>query len=296
MTYLQFGITTKVSVKRNTSMIIPAVTICNYLKDEQKYPDELINWIDFDLKDVKHLLFRFNVSLSSSYHKCIKINGGINSTGHSVDLLKSKTAGVYDGLRISFIKNMPIKSKSKQALYYYVGDNYEHPTNSEIKSFFQLHDHTSYVGIKRIDSKKLGYPYNECLEDLTDFKDKSIINRILSKNITYRVSNCLQLCEEDFIAEKCNCTFYGYFQDDNRFDPADDCRGSVDKLNCVEPLSKSFDTKICEEKCPTECNSVTFTCFSQKYYFWGTIHPNFYYDDLISSHQILLNIPRRLSD
>lgn len=77
------------------------------------------------------------------------------------------------------------------------------------------------------------------------------------------MSNCIKLCEEDFIAKNCNCTFSGYFRDDSTFDPAYDCKGSVERLNCVEPLSKTFDTNICQEKCPSECNSVAFICFIQ---------------------------------
>ena len=54
-----------------------------------------------------------------------------------------------------------------------------------------------YIGIDKLTDNKLGLPYNNCYNDVTDFDlNKTIINYIKSKNQTYTQVNCLKLCFE----------------------------------------------------------------------------------------------------
>ena len=57
----------------------------------------------------------------------------------------------------------------------------------------------TYLVVDKTLNKKLGEPYNHCLEDINTFdKNKTIITYILGKNQTYSQINCLDLCFDIF--------------------------------------------------------------------------------------------------
>lgn len=91
-------------MKHEKEIVFPAITLCNYLSDQQKYPDEFIYGMTLNYKSIipGDFLFRLNMTKfgNSGLYKCIRINGGKNLTGHSTKLMK--TNEVSYGLTLSY--------------------------------------------------------------------------------------------------------------------------------------------------------------------------------------------------
>lgn len=143
-------------------------------------------------------------------------------SGHAVELFETKTPGINFGLKIKFNGGMNVP-KSQRIYLYNIGDKYDHPTYSEMKSFFHLLNHQTNIGMDKTVSMKLGQPYANC-QVSSAMQNTHIYNQIKAANISYRQDTCLELCQEKHIAKSCNCTYYGFLRSSTKdYYPSRDC-------------------------------------------------------------------------
>lgn len=117
------------------------------------------------------------------------------------------------------------------------------------------------IAIRRINSQKLGYPYNNCIKDksLIDSFNSSLYDYILNAtNFSYTQQYCLDLCKgrEIYkyfkIQNKINSFTYSYFDLMNL---------NVSKQNLYNFVTKEIvnrTKKLCYIECPLECDSVDY--------------------------------------
>lgn len=120
--------------------------------------------------------------------------------------------------------------------------------------------------IRKEFSKKLGEPYNRCLEDTksVDSFDSSLFREILNQNLTYSQKDCLNYLALKEIATKCDC-------ETELSKLLEFC--VVKNISCLASIYTTyFKDNPHEElakKCPLECLTIDFrilTTFSDIFY------------------------------
>ena len=197
----------------------------------------------------------------SAYGRCYSFNSGKNSTGHPMNLKISTSPGWLHGLGIKMYSK---PSEDFEQLIIYIHNQTMTPSTIFNKGFQIISGSINHFLIKRYFEQKLPRPYNDCYEDLSLFSlNKTLIQFIQSKGITYTKNECFRLCEnlsymKDYMV-KCECPLNNL--DDNLFL---ECNLNVKNKtikDCVSQLFLSFQKnkeETCSEYCPMECNSFSY--------------------------------------
>ena len=214
--------------------------------------------------------FRLNISAPKGIgiNKCSKLNGGRNSSGHSVELLKSRNVGKDEGLAIYFNTSSSSEinvTKPGKIFQYFISDNYIIPEGVEMKTFLLFFNYQANIAISKTVNKRLEHPFNQCYNDVR-FKaaDKTLVDKIINSNTSYLQVTCFNLCQEAHMSRICNCTFYGFLRYNGMYDLGKDCNKGV-KNDCLKSEDKFNKVKKCIDKCPLECDSLDFSYSVQTY-------------------------------
>ncbi len=264
--FFKFHIVTNIYVNQENTLLFPAVTVCNHF-DSPHYPDEFIAKLRFEYKllNTDDYCFRINISFArgNGFFKCSKINGGKNLLGQTVDLLKSRNVGKDEGLAILFnttFLDVFNDVGSKKIFQYYVTNNQVQPTSLEINSFILNKNEKVNVAIKKTISERLDYPFNNCqkTELILKAADRSIIQKIADSNTTYSQETCFELCIEAYLAQMCNCSYFGVLRTENYYEEDSDCnKGKLSECLSMERLRLN-KIERCASKCPLECDTTQF--------------------------------------
>lgn len=220
--YLQYETITHIETKYDLKHFLefPAITICfesgdfNFDFEKNlvlcKFSKNSCNKNDFEYYSTKS---RDNIS-----YFCIKFNGG----KYPKTILKSKNLVANNGFNIWLfnVDTIPI---------YYIGNTSTYPVISEMN--LQVLEGSYYeIRIDKSVEKKLGPPYNPCVENVLDEDaDKSTyFKEIVRSKTKYRQINCFELLLKN----------HTYLTDDqiNEFD---------------------FTEKTSE--CPLECETINYS-------------------------------------
>ena len=148
----------------------------------------------------------FESYIDPTWGQCFRFNSGKNLTGQSTPLLQSTIAGKDDSISLEIY--------APTGLVFWIHNS----TNIPQRQFRNNHNgdiqyassgFDTQVAVDRIFDYKLGYPYNDCLNDPTEFKlNMTIINYMISKNVPYSQVNCIELCfdMEYMVNNSCSCT------------------------------------------------------------------------------------------
>ena len=197
----------------------------------------------------------------SEFGSCYRFNSGKNMSGHYIPVVSSTVGGKDDSFLlitnpIDFVIWIHNSTRPPKREYHY---DYQGDVN------FVTRGSDAHIIIEKTVEKKLGEPYNSCLDDLTKFKlNKTIINHILNEEETYSQVNCLELCFHLKYIEKnpCNCT------NASLGNVWTNCYGTNDATNkptsdCTMKFRKRFHRKQiifqCSNYCPQECEKEVYS-------------------------------------
>ena len=180
---------------------------------------------------------------------CFRFNSGLKEP-----LKETNKAGPQNGLLVYFLLN---ETKNKfifsEGLKIFIHNNSVEPSLAEGISI-ELSKST-LIAIERTQISKEPYPYSVCI-DLKSF-DSKFYRVILDSNMTYRQSDCLDLCLQEIIIANCNCYDLNYL----KLDDSKPCL-NMTQLFCTSKMYASFRNKSlddeCLRKCPLECDSMSF--------------------------------------
>ncbi len=180
-------------------MTLPAVTFCissfpNFdtnLTLDQTLFECIIDGIKCEHNDFFPFEIKtnwLNKSINSVDLKCYVLNGGRNSSGHSIDIKSTKGTGFYSGIATSFFL------QKDHFIQYYINDALVRPTRDEISSErLILPGDMALIKLEKTIETKLEFPYSNCSSSIPN----SFLKRELQNmNLTYRKVNCLELCLE----------------------------------------------------------------------------------------------------
>jgi len=111
-----------------------------------------------------------------------------------------------------------------------------------------------FISLKKTISKIQPFPYGHC-NDLRVY-DSDIYTFMVNSNRTYRQYDCLYLCLQQVITQKCGCYYTKY----PMFNLAKACL-NLTELICINGIELGFAngySQNCLSKCPLECESVTY--------------------------------------
>jgi len=134
----------------------------------------------------------------------------------------------------------------------------------------------NYFQIERVFYENLNQPYNNCLKNVSDFRqNKTLINHILMIARKYSRRDCYYLCAHLAILEKsgCGCDSSLKSVERNCIPQWFENKLSKQKL-CVRDFLNEFKKKdpyeMCSQYCPLECDSISYTVIPYSEQFTST--------------------------
>lgn len=261
--FLEYKVVTLVQSVYEQPTQFPTISFCSYSKKDaftnKKLKDIFkgccFNY-DFDCQYNPENYFEPFVSY---YGQCYRFNSGKNFKGHSIPILNSTIAGLDDSFYLTIDPSLDMVLW----VHSYVSPPILSDYNNHFgRIFASAYSYTQLI-IDRTTETKLSLPYNDCLNDVTQFKlNKTIIDYILSKNEIYSRVKCLELCFDlEYIENnQCQCssvTIGNVWQQ---------CWLELEKKNqssCTWYFKQNFYTSSITEKCakycPLECTQISYS-------------------------------------
>ena len=122
----------------------------------------------------------------------------------------------------------------------------------------------------------LGYPYGDCLEDITEnsaYSSKYFDYIVRNLKIKYSEELCYSLCLQSLVIEVCNCSvpLTPIYEKSTNFCTDDICY--LDLINNFEIRYPSY----CEDQCPFECSYIEYSVKPYK-----ALYPTYRYIKVLS--------------
>ena len=205
--------------------------------------------------------FRFQ---SFYYGNCYRFNGGSNSSGNTVPVLKATKSGPRYGLELEIDVGEP---ESAQYLSYRAGIRVIVHNQSDTAIFPEedgINVATGFytdIAVTRTFSTKMAAPFSDCLDSLNEQNTKSndyfgLIYKRFGKD-GYSQKYCVKVCLQKYFNDNCFCTDFSlpYYIDNVK--NATFCINET-QLSCLERMEqKFFDGSAidnCQSNCPIECS------------------------------------------
>lgn len=284
--YFDYPVVTNIQSIYEKEPEFPAVTFCN--SNGNYYID-----------DIYFCVFNQDYCTSESViaknFNCYSFNLGLNASNHPVDILKSITAGPDNGLTLTL-------KPTEYKLYIYIhNQSLDYDVNRVITVASGM-DLSLVIG--RTFHNKLDSPFSNCKKGyLFDLGPLDAFNKTF---YPYFQSDCFYLCKIQKRMEICNRTrefilnkkYYFtntiYFYEDFYYPELDNCDSSL--INSIEnDFLRLGENKICEELCPGECNSISYSITAYSNFLnrsYSRIH--IYYEDFW--HTLITEQPKTNSD
>jgi len=264
--YLQFDHITQIATVFEQPTQYFTIQFCS--RDAKSFNNKTLNQLlikcefNYDTSCLTNPGPFFESYIDPTYTQCFRFNSGKNLSGSSIPILSSSIGGKDDSF------SMQIYAPSGLAFWIH---NYSTPPRRQFKN---NHDgglqyasvgFDTQVAVDRTFQYKLEYPYNDCLNDPTEFQyDMKIINFMINNSIPYSQVNCLELCfDMQYLMDNpCNCTnaslgnvwtnCYGKFNQQTA--PSATCSMNYKSNWFKQDLIKGY-----WNYCPLECNSITYS-------------------------------------
>jgi hypothetical protein len=293
--YLNYDVITNIEKITPTNITFPAITVCViYYLDKSIYIDGKFSRFEkiYDNVSLKHFINQeyscykdkpLNLSqleyfkIPNYVGNCLKFDGTkgferVNDTKdelllsikpHHEEIISSKEKYIYS---IKLVDNL---------FDIYITDNY-------LNSFFNSNPLQLAEGIhvvsfeKSVLQKRVNSPRFPCLE---------------SENEVYRQINCIEICMNKEIKNKYNCSFPSYYTIEDLKPCGNRSNGYKYEVYLTQLKTEFY--KVCENKCPKECDSIKLKIKSEESKYYNernSIRIEFSFSDLSSLE--IIQIPK----
>ena len=216
---------------------------------------------------------------SYDYGNCYQFNTGLNWTDNEIEIRQTSVEGPIYGLQIHIFpfNNYNWYSRINDfGIVVFVHNSSLKPTSSDI--VYLEPGKSSYIQVKRSYVSNFPAPYTSC-NDLTTYSSPLYDFIVKSLNKTYRQRDCFDLCIQQIIISKCNCSHSGF---DNPYEnsTSQPCL-TLNEYDCYNKMISNFDPIPCESaSCPLECERVEYDLYVSSLIqptferYWGECNPN----------------------
>lgn len=265
--YFEYEVVTTITTIPESNQEFPTITLCNAFNKsfELRFTHFYFNHHDWKDEWKDH----FEVYNDTSYGRCFRFNSGFTFNGTKVGILKS--SGVVRTNGLEFGLYLETESDFNNIIIYFHNYTFRPTGVFGREHFVSMGAFHNFV-IERIISKKLDEPYNDCLNDVSQFKkNKTIIDYFIQTNQKYSQEECFKFCERIYFNETAGCDCSLNSLEDIIYskcvDPDED--GLVD--NCTAKFMAQFSDKntleSCDSYCPLECESISLNIVSNSFIF-----------------------------
>ena len=244
--FFEYDVITKIEIKRENEMILPAVTLC---VNRTCYDENCLD------KEIYILDCRYNLNANCSNNfqnynyidkTCVTIN---NLKEDSTDYLKSSKGGKKFGLQ------MAVYLPKSYYVTVLISDNQVKAGFNQLENLYTAVLTEANYKIRKLVDKKLPSPYNKCV--ITS--DSPLYKEIVDSNITYTQEYCFTYCICKYFTKTCNCSFFPIYGNTQ----------SNESCLINECFKKEFfkfnDIQECGNLCPFECESTSFEISAQSF-------------------------------
>jgi hypothetical protein len=256
--FLSYDTITTIKTINEDQSQFPTISFCN--KNNSDFKFDVLK-LGFNSDDIDDWKMHFETYNDTSFGKCYRFNSGKNMTNQLIPLKYSQSPGIDDGFTFS-IYFKPSSDFDTIRIFIH---NY-----TLVPSTIAKHGYTitsggyNYYIVERIIDKKLKYPYNNCLNNISEFQyNKTIIKYIQEQlNSEYSQIECFRMCKNLIFIEsnsQCNCSLNNIGNDIKN-----DCQiinntEQAKSLTCIKYYLSNFITaEKCSQYCPLECDSYSF--------------------------------------
>jgi len=193
------------------------------------------------------------------YGNCYQFNVGFNLSKHSIELKKSNRAGSSSGLQVNVVpltNSQLITSLYPSGMVVFVHNASMRPLKSS--GIFIETGKKTFISVRRTFINNVGSAYTQC-QDLTTYSSRlyDFIKKS-KKYTTYRQQDCFNLCIQELIMSKCNCSYSGFDVPNLKNVSIQPCLTLAD-YKCYSSKFYEFDPNECAAKsCPLECQSIVY--------------------------------------
>ena len=293
--YLEYETVTKISIINEQPTIFPTLSFqFNYSNFQGNY----------SLEDnvIKLFYENFGLNISESFeivkyktNKIYKFNSGINNTGQKIAIKKQKIAGdkggfyseVFIGLPKQFDSSLNFGIPSRNSFFsLYIHNKSMNPAEMNEQPIKLPPGFNTAISISKTYTDRLPYPYNDCIDDLNEFKlhDSLLVQHILTKTKSiYRQKDCFNLCQAKYIIDSCNLKSSLGFTWEIDVNENKTCAGKQ-----KDHFLTTIDiNEYCAPFCPMECDSIEY-----KFEVMFSVFPNLdYASQLAVNDKVLPKYP-----
>ena len=268
---------TKISYLK--TLLIVAMGIVSNLSDSDK------RLISHDLEDM-FIYCAYGQTLCSTadfvwsfdayYGNCYSFNAGVNSSGASTPLKQAFMASSFYGLDLILYVNYYEKLTLFNSAIAGRGvlvrvDNVTHIIDHIVDGIQVSSGQNMFISLNREFRTSLPKPYSNCdLNPESPASNSDLYSLITKSKYDYTQSFCVEQCLQEFIIQRCNCSFPLMVS-------IYDARSCVDP-SCVSDtysnliIKNNFIQVACLPRCPLECNSTKLTYTTTAYSMLGDIY------------------------
>lgn len=183
--------------------------------------------------------------------KCLRFNGGYNSSNHLVPRYQQTIGNSLIGGYV-----VVFKQTNKSGTYKLVHINGMEEPILEQQTFLSKNQHVNIIEVEKVINEKLPLPFNECIgqEELDSAKD-NLIERTLKWNKVYTQSKCFNVCFFKKVTEKLNCTYSHLYETDSDVDCIDTYFSEIYQMFTTNVFNIE---STCTAECPLECHSTSY--------------------------------------
>ena len=197
------------------------------------------------------------------YGNCYRFNSGKNSRGDDLELKKIKFTSRFDGLKLVLYSP---KSDQDEVISTSNGFYFSVSNQSYVSDFSQGFDVSlgmeSVVKISKTIINQVPNPYSDCDFDLIDDKyDQQkfeMINAFKIMNKSYRKNDCIELCKQKIIIQKCDCHIPFLHSFSSKV-PCINFTQHECYYNAFHDLYDDSKYNECFDNCPLECETVDYS-------------------------------------
>ena len=203
----------------------------------------------------------FRWFFDTNYGNCFQFNSGYNMNGNPVEVKRVSNGGKNFGLSLligPLVNKNQYSTVLSKGLKVLIHNQTYLPSYDDTYVSVKSGEETNIM-IDRTFTSNSPYPYTDCTQSPRS-NNLDISQAMTNSNRTYQQYDCINLCFQQLVQTKCLCfaTFI------TQIYPTLPCLNST-HLECLKFYRIQFDNnesiyaKNCQQKCPRECDSITYS-------------------------------------
>jgi hypothetical protein len=227
----------------------------------------------------------FEYYYTNSYGNCYKFNSGLDWNNNKIDIKSSTNPGRQNALNFILYTGKPNDEylfQKSDGIILFIHNSTTIPL-TQLEGISLSPGYETDIVINQVEFNRLSKPYSDCIIDTSSPNsfDSNLYKSTFNSIKVYRQKFCLQLCYQEYLIEKCNCS------DINAptLSGLDQPCATTEKLVCAffkynEFYNGTNLNQKCINDCPQECFSMQYNLFKSQ-----SGYPSIFYSEMLVAYE-----------